>query len=41
MVAFIVHDWVDFMIDHGVIVPLLLALGIVAAIVTEIRSEKV
>lgn len=41
MVAFIVHDWVDFMIDHGVIVPLLLALGIVAAVVTEIRSEKV
>ncbi len=41
MVAFIVHDWVDFMIDHGVIVPLLLALGIVAAVVAEIRSEKV
>lgn len=39
-VAFIVHDWVDFMIDHGVIVPLLLALGIVAAIATQVRAEK-
>lgn len=39
-VAFIVHNWVDFMIDHGVIVPLLLALGIVAAITTEIRAKK-
>lgn len=39
-VAFIVHNWVDFMIDHGVIVPLLLVLGIVAAIATEIRAEK-
>ncbi|MCY0899177.1 MAG: O-antigen ligase family protein [Firmicutes bacterium] len=29
MVSFIVHDWVDFMIDHGVIVPLLLAMAAV------------
>lgn len=28
--AFIVHDWVDLLIDHGVIVPLLLALGYLA-----------
>lgn len=27
VVSFIVHNWVDFMIDHGVIVPLLLALA--------------
>ncbi|MCY0897455.1 MAG: O-antigen ligase family protein [Firmicutes bacterium] len=29
MISFIVHDWVDFMIDHGVIVPLLLAMAFV------------
>lgn len=29
IVSFVVHDWVDFMIDHGVVVPLLLALAVV------------
>lgn len=33
MVSFIVHDWVDFMIDHGVVVPLLLAMAVVWALV--------
>lgn len=32
IVSFIVHDWVDFMIDHGVVVPLLLALAVVWAL---------
>ncbi len=39
MVSFIVHDWVDFMIDHGVIVPLLLALAVVWSL-TERRREQ-
>jgi O-antigen ligase len=29
IVSFVVHDWVDLMIDHGVIVPLLLGLAVV------------
>jgi O-antigen ligase len=29
IVSFIVHDWVDLLIDHGVIVPFLLALAVV------------
>ncbi len=29
IVSFIVHDWVDLMIDHGVIVPLILGLAVV------------
>ena len=33
--AFSVHNLVDYMIDHGVIVPLLLAMGVIAAIVRE------
>jgi O-antigen ligase len=33
--AFIVQNWVDYMVDHGVIVPLLLAMGFVAALVKE------
>lgn len=31
--AFSVHNLVDYMIDHGVIVPLLLAMGLIAAVV--------
>lgn len=30
VVAFIVHNWVDFLIDQGVIVPLLIALAVIA-----------
>lgn len=33
--AFVVHNWVDFLIDHGVIIPMLLALGMVAAMAPE------
>ena len=33
IVSFIVHDWVDLMIDHGVVVPLLLAMAVVWALV--------
>ena len=29
IVSFVVHDWVDLMIDHGVIVPLVLGLAVV------------
>ncbi len=32
IVSFIVHDWVDLLIDHGVVVPLLLALAVVWAL---------
>lgn len=30
--AFIIQNWVDYMVDHGVIVPLLLAMGFIAAL---------
>lgn len=36
--AFIVHNWVDYMVDHGVIVPLLLAMGFIAAMVRRHRQ---
>ena len=32
IVSFVVHDWVDFLIDHGVVVPMLLALAVVWAL---------
>ena len=37
--AFSVHNLVDYMIDHGVIVPLLLAMGLMAAIVRDGRTR--
>jgi O-antigen ligase len=37
--AFTVHNLVDYFIDHGVIVPLLLALGLVAAVVRNPREH--
>nr|WP_243239477.1 O-antigen ligase family protein [Sulfobacillus harzensis] len=40
IVSFVVHDWVDFMIDHGVIVPLLLALAAVWALNARRRSGE-
>lgn len=40
IVSFVVHDWVDFMIDHGVIVPLLLALAVVWSLSSKRRGEK-
>ncbi|MCY0884839.1 MAG: O-antigen ligase family protein [Firmicutes bacterium] len=40
VVAFIVHDWVDFLIDHGVVVPLLLALGLIAALASGRREAE-
>lgn len=39
--AFIVHNWVDYMIDHGVVVPLLLAMGVIAAVVRHHRQKPV
>lgn len=38
IVSFIVHDWVDFMIDHGVVVPLLLALAVVWSLADRKKS---
>ena len=38
--AFSVHNLVDYMIDHGVIVPLLLAMGVIAAIVREAKTPS-
>lgn len=40
-VSSIVHDWVNFLIDHGVIVPFLLALAVVWGLVDNLRSRKV
>lgn len=40
-VAFIVHNWVDFMVDHGVVVPLLLALGLIVALWRHHTGEAV
>ena len=38
--AFIVQNWVDYMIDHGVILPLLLAMGFTASIVQAHRRTS-
>ncbi len=40
IVSFIVHDWVDFLIDHGVIVPFLLALAVVWVLAENRRSRR-
>ncbi|WP_101494337.1 O-antigen ligase family protein [Sulfobacillus thermosulfidooxidans] len=40
-VAFIVHNWVDFLIDQGVIVPLLIALAFIAAQYEHFRNGSV
>lgn len=40
IVSFIVHDWVDLLIDHGVVVPLLLALAIVWSLWHRKESER-
>lgn len=38
--AFIVQNWVDYMIDHGVIVPLLLVTGFVASLHTRHQEPQ-
>ncbi len=42
IVSFIVHNWVDVLIDHGVVVPLLLALAVVWALRSrnDTRSDR-
>ena len=40
-VAFIVHNWVDFLIDQGVIVPLLVALALIATAYNLYRTRSV
>ncbi len=40
-VAFIVHNWVDFLIDQGVIVPLLISLAVIAAGYNLYRTRSV
>lgn len=32
MVSFIIHEWVDFMIEHGVVIPLVMAMSVVAVV---------
>ncbi|MGC8488017.1 MAG: O-antigen ligase family protein [Clostridia bacterium] len=38
--AFIVQNWVDYMVDHGVIVPLLLMMGFVASLAIRPRVQR-
>ncbi|MDA8192851.1 MAG: O-antigen ligase family protein [Thermaerobacter sp.] len=40
VVSFIMHNWVDFMIDHGVIVPLLMAMAILWVLSDRVANRR-
>lgn len=41
VVDFVVHNWVDFLIDHGVVIPLVLALGLISGRLAARRGRAV